>query len=278
MISYCIKTNNTKIIEYLLNEFEKIKFPNIYYSSRSFKKFENFIIHYKEENIENFNNIIIDIIVNLIIKFYEEKIIKKIININYFYFETNEKLIIFNNCNEFIKEQKEELFETLFKEVENYLQTNNRIYIDGIVNFRLNEYIKKLDNIVDIGVNQYIIEKEYREFISMLKVYVNSTNCKADIMHLIYINGESILLDKEKNIVKYKNEINTVKYLSDISFSSNDMALNTLLSLLPNRIEIHIIDREDEFINTLKLIFESRIRICNDCNICRTYRKINNVK
>ena len=77
MISYCIKTNNTKIIEYLLNEFEKIKFPNIYYSSRSFKKFENFIIHYKEENIENFNNIIIDIIVNLIIKFYEEKIIKK---------------------------------------------------------------------------------------------------------------------------------------------------------------------------------------------------------
>ena len=278
MISYCIKTNNTKIIEYLLNEFEKIKFPNIYYSSRSFKKFENFIIHYKEENIENFNNIIIDIIVNLIIKFYEEKIIKKIININYFYFETNEKLIIFNNCNEFIKEQKEELFETLFKEVENYLQTNNRIYIDGIVNFRLNEYIKKLDNIVDIGVNQYIIEKEYREFISMLKVYVNSTNCKADIMHLIYINGESILLDKEKNIVKYKNEINTVKYLSDISFSSNDMALNTLLSLLPNRIEIHIIDREDEFINTLKLIFESRIRICNDCNICRKYRKINNVK
>ena len=131
---------------------------------------------------------------------------------------------------------------------------------------------------MDLSVNQYIIEKEYKEFINLLKIYINSTEPKTDILHLIYINGESILLDKEKNIIKIDQNINNAKYLSDITFSSNDIALNTLLSLLPRKIEIHIINNEDEFINTLKLIFENRISICNSCNICKTYKTINNIK
>ena len=68
------------------------------------------------------------------------------------------------------------------------------------------------------------------------------------------------------------------QYLSDISFSSNDYALNTLLTLLPRKIEIHLIGYEDEFINTLKLIFGTKIFICTDCNICRTYKVLNNVR
>ena len=81
-------------------------------------------------------------------------------------------------------------------------------------------------------------------------------------------------MDKEKNIVQLDTNINNAKYLSDITFSSNDIALNTLLTLLPEKIEVHIIDKEDEFINTIKLIFENRVRICTDCNMCKTYRML----
>jgi len=129
-----------------------------------------------------------------------------------------------------------------------------------------------------MAVNQYIIEKEYTEFISLLKTYVSTTECCASVLHLIYYNGESIVLDEEKNIVSISDNVLNAKYLSDISFSSNDFALNTLLSMLPKRLDIHIIDNEDEFIDTLKLIFDDRIRICKDCNICRTYRILNNTK
>ncbi len=66
------------------------------------------------------------------------------------------------------------------------------------------------------------------------------------------------------------------KYLSDISFSSNDYALNTLLTLLPEKIYIHLIDsNEDEFINTLNLIFDNRVCLCRDCNICKIYKENN---
>lgn len=278
MKSYCIKTDNEKIIEYLLNKISKLDLPNIYYCNKSFKIYENVIMHYKEKNIERFNNIIADIITETIIEFYQDKILKRIINVNYFYFDELERKIILENCGEFTKQEEEEIKETVFVGVKNYILEHRNIVLEGVANFRINEYIKILDNIVDMSVNKYIIEKEYREFINLLKVYVNSTESKTEILHLIYTNGESILLDKDKNIIQVDYNLNSAKYLSDITFSSNDIALNTLLSLLPKKIEVHIINSEDEFINTLKLIFENRVRICTSCNICKTYKALNNIK
>ena len=278
MKSYCIKTDNEKIIEYLLNKFLNIDFPDIYYCHKSFKIYENVIIHYKDSNIEKFENIVAILILDTILEFYQEKIIKRIININYFYFDDFERNIIFENCVEFLKQDKFEIKETLFKEIKAYIKDNRNIVLEGVANFRINEYIKLIDNIVDMSVNKYIIEKEYKEFINLLKIFVNTSESKMEIIHLIYVNGESILLDKDKNIIQIDCNINNAKYLSDITFSSNDIALNTLLSILPSKIEVHIINEEDEFINTLKLIFENRIKICTECNICKTYRMINNIK
>ena len=278
MKSYCIKTDNEKIIEYLLNKISKLDLPNIYYCNKSFKIYENVIVHYKEENIDKFINIVADIITEAIIEFYQDKILKRIINVNYFYFDELERKIILENCREFTKQEGEEIKETVFMGVKNYILEHRNIVLEGVANFRINEYIKILDNIVDMAVNKYIIEKEYREFINLLKVYVNSTESKTDILHLIYTNGESILLDKDKNIIQIDYNLNNAKYLSDVTFSSNDIALNTLLSLLPKKIEVHIINIEDEFINTLKLIFENRVRICTSCNICKTYKALNNIK
>ena len=80
-------------------------------------------------------------------------------------------------------------------------------------------------------------------------------------------------VDENKEIIMVANDGLNTKYLSDISFSSNDYTLNTLLSLLPKKIYIHLIDScIDEFINTLQAIFESRVNICTDCDICNLYK------
>ena len=74
--------------------------------------------------------------------------------------------------------------------------------------------------------------------------------------------------------IKIDENILSRKYLSDISFSSNDYILNTLLNLIPKKIYIHTMnDTTDEFINTIKLIFEDRVSLCNDCSICKIYKK-----
>ena len=88
-------------------------------------------------------------------------------------------------------------------------------------------------------------------------------------------------MNQNKHVISLDDIIFDAKYLSDISFSSNDYALNGLLTLLPKKIYIHLIDNiVDEFIHTLGLIFEDRVEICTDCSICRIYKnsKIKNKK
>jgi len=278
MKSYCIKINDEKIINYLLFQIEKIDFSNIYYCNKEFKIYKNVCLHYKGENVEGFEEFIAELITGAIINFYEEKIINRIINSNYFYFDDFEKKIIIENCNKLKINEMDTKKESLYKEIKQYIMEYKNIVLEGIINFRIKEYIQKLDSIVDMAVNQYIIEKEYTEFINLLRIYINTSEATIKSLHLIYINGESILLDEERNIVSVSNNALNAKYLSDISFSSNDFALNTLLSLLPQKLYVHIIDIEDDFIETLKLIFEERLNICKDCNICKTYKMINNVK
>ena len=282
MKSFCIKTNNKSIIEYLLKNIEAIPLNDIYFINKHFKIYDNIIVHYKGENIDLFCNYLSDILSSTIINYYEPNLIKKIINYNYFYFDDFEKKIILNNCNDFIKEAQDDSLkfrkEELCINILNYITNNKTVVLDGFVNFRIPEYFDTLDYIVDFSVNKYVIEKEYTEFINILKLYVDSKPSNTRLVHLIYTNGESILLDDKKHVIPLSNDMFDAKYLSDISFSSNDFALNALLTLIPEKIEIHLITFEDEFINTLKLIFGTRISICTDCNICSTYKVLNNVR
>lgn len=278
MKSFCFKTNNTKILNYLLNRIQEIDFENLIYSQNQFKIYKNITIHYRGNNNNKFYNFLTELIGEVVIEFYEEKILKQLINYNYFYFDEYEKNKILENCMQLIEP---EMYNTKLldnKNIKEYVKENKAMILDGFVYFRLRAYLEYLDEVVDSGVNQFVIEKEYREFISLLRVYVESKVPEYNLLHLIYINGESILLDEKRNIVSVSENIYNAKYLSDISFSSNDFALNTLLCLLPRRIEIHLIDDTDEFINTLKLIFEGRVTICKDCDICKTYKILNNAK
>ena len=82
---------------------------------------------------------------------------------------------------------------------------------------------------------------------------------------MVYNKSKAILLDENNNIIEDKSLELNAKYLSDISFSANDYAFNTILSLVPKKIYIHLIDEKcDEFINTLKLIFENRVVFCKE--------------
>lgn len=279
MKSFCIKTNNNKIIEYLLKNISDLNIENIYYNSKKFKLYNNVIIHYLGKDLSLFYNKLSDIIANCIINFYEEKLVNHILNYNYFYFDFYEKNEIIKECTNLldIKETNDFIYrkECILANVFKYLTENNSMILSGFVNFRLQNYIKSIDSAVDIAVNKFILEKEYKEFIDLLKLYIKSKEPNINSIHLIYMNEDSILLDENKNILAISQDVFNAKYLSDISFSSNDYILNTLLDLLPKEINIHLIQGDDEFIKTLKLIFENRIHICNDCDICKTYRLIN---
>ncbi len=198
------------------------------------------------------------------------------ISFNYFYFSELEKKYILENSIQLLASSKSDYIHrenVITQSTTKFLRENRSFVLDGFINFRLSKYMQILDETVDLAVDKFLIEREYNEFISLLKLYINSKETNASIIHLIYSKNESVLLDENKNLINTNENVFSAKYLSDISFSSNDYSLNTLLNIVPEKIYIHLVDCiEDEFINTVKLIFEDRVFICNDCPICNIYK------
>ena len=263
MKTICIKTNNESSIDYLLNQLKNIKEAGFCVSFHKFKVFNNIFIHFDENKIFFVLTELANVLSTLIIKNYEPLIEKRIFLREYIYFDKLEQKEILEKINkeilnnEYYSNRRSILYNIFYQ----FLSKNNKLFLKGFITFRLEKYINELSAQIDTIVNSYILEKEYEEFISLLNLYVNSEQSKIDSVHLIYKNKEPILLDNHNNPIKCDINLTNAKYLSDISFSSADVVFNTLLNIIPQKIYIHLNNKEkDEFINTLELIFENRVR------------------
>ena len=275
MKSLCIKTNNSNLINYLLNELQHLELDDICFLTQEFKHFKNVIVHYRGTNDYIFLDKISSILSLLVIDELEEDFLNSLLIQNYFYFDANERKDIINLSFDIMSYSQNfnAKFKTIYSSFYEYLLNHRSLYLKGFTNFRLKNYFAILDEVITEAVNSYIIEKEYLEFISLLRLYINSQNSNCELVHIVYSSSNTILLDENKQIIDISEDCLNTKYLSDISFSSNDYTLNSLLTLLPKEIYVHLIDNYiDEFINTLQAIFENRVHICTDCNICKIYK------
>ena len=279
MNSLCIKTNDDSTLKYLQNEFSEFNMLNVSFSCNEFKLYKNIIIHYTGIDTELFYTKLATILSYLVIDNFEESIIKNIIMSNYFYFDSIEISNIVDLCSENLCDDEFSLSNrqlSLFNAFYDYITTHHSIVLTGFINFRLYEYRNLLNNLVDFSVNEFIIEREYLEFISLVRLYVNSQPSNYGIVHIICFDFDTILLNKNLETIEINKNALNAKYLSDVTFSDNDYILNTLLNLLPSKIFLHVksLSSNSEFVNTLKLIFEDRLQICSDCNICNLYKNI----
>lgn len=300
MISFCIKTNNQSDILKLTNYISEIQLDNIVFLTKNFSKYTNIIVHYLGNDTEIFYEYFANTFCDFIIDNYESNILNDILVSNFFYFDKTELSEIKKICDSMLNNvplNKILPFQQLKSETANdekisissrkdllinnilsYLKSSKSMILNGFLRFRIYDYINFLNDLVDSAVNEFVINKEYSEFIELLKLYIDSKPPRSELIHLIYINEESILLDKNRNIISLSHNNLDIPYLSDISFSSNDYALNSLLSLLPKKLIIHTSDIEDDFVNTLKLIFNSKVTICKHCSICDTYKLVESKK
>lgn len=160
MKSICLKTNNNEIISYIIKRLED-DFDEIVISENQFKIFKNVIVHYLGQNERKFLLQFAEMIAKMISIFYERKILDKIIDENYCYFEDFEKQIILKICEKIIELQeasykyKEEILKGLVYEY--FLEGNKYMILDGFMNFRVRPYLEVLDYVVDTSVTNFVL-------------------------------------------------------------------------------------------------------------------------
>ena len=274
MISICLKSINKSFLNQLENYLDTTQFPDIVYSQKKFKIFHNLIIHYIGENEKGFYNVFSNLLSNFIINNFEKKFILQQLTFDFFYFSKSEKkeilTYILAKLNSEINFNRK--ISILQNAIINFFTNYSKCNLDGFINFRISDYKNFINLLLEKEINDFVIKKEYCEYVNLLQEYVAMQQPQTNTVHLIYSDTEKFLLDNSKNIISTNTN---QKYISDISFSSNDFILNSLLSFLPKKIIIHLNTKKDNFINFLELIFKDRFIICSNCDICSNYSSYN---
>lgn len=230
------------------------------------------------------------ILSDVIIKYWEPKLLRKIIKENYYYLNEKEKEKVLDITNQLLDDEKAVVpggfyritrRNKIMKCVVEYLGSENTLNIDGFVNFRLGIYLKELNEAMERAIEVFVAEKEYNEFIKLLKYFVDIQECKLDIIHLMQSDdGRYILLDKDKKSInaEYFDELKSD--ISDGNMNFDDLLISTLITISPRTIYIHDIDsfRNKELAKTIKSVFNERIVDCSGCELCRSERKLGEVK
>lgn len=222
---------------------------------------------------------------------YETDLVEKLLKDNYNYLEPEDYSEVRNRCLSVISGTG--MFTTqglmfnigrrnsILKKIEEFLGESPEIILDGFITFRLKDANEELSEVIEKISEDYAMEKEYSEFIRLLKYFVEIQESRYDAVNIFILsNGDFKIEDDEHNDI-------TIKFFEDFSgdgiegdINKHDMLVSALITNAPKRITIHGIenDKANELIETIKSIFIERIIICTGCERCNEncYNKLNN--
>lgn len=159
----------------------------------------------------------------------------------------------------------------ILKKIDEFLSESAEMILDGFITFRLKDTNSEINEVIEKITEDYVMEKEYSEFIRLLKYFVEIQESKYDeVSILILASGEFKIEDNDCNDITQSFFEDFCGDCIDGDINKHDMLISALITNAPKRINIHGIenDKINELIETIKSIFLDRIFICPGCARC----------
>jgi putative sporulation protein YtxC len=163
------------------------------------------------------------------------------------------------------------IYHQILSRVRDYFEKHEHINLDGFINFRLKDYDEYLNKIAAQAAEEYAIDKEYEEFINLLKYFVEIGEAKEARVDIIILpSGEHIILDENKKDITKKCHLEFEGVTTNEEIKNDDLLISSLISISPNKIIIHNINnlKNIELIMTLQNVFAGRLVVCHGCELC----------
>lgn len=158
----------------------------------------------------------------------------------------------------------------VLRQVDGYLVENRVLDIDGFVRFRLKDYMRLLESVIEQAVDEFMVEKEYREFILLLKHFLAAQEPRVDRVHvLVSRDGGFRLVDDEGCSIseQFLAECLTESGTKDVN--RDDLLISALITIAPRRLKLHLPSgAEGEGLRTLRAVFADRLSVCHGCDLC----------
>ncbi len=240
-----------------------------------------YTLNLPSEKLENLSSILADFIVNNM----EDILVYQIIKQQYYYFNHDERKKIYIKAKEALN--PDNLYDTniyyidrrkkrVKERINIYLQYNNEINLDGFIRFRLKNYCRELELAVEEAVDDYLMEKEYNEFIRLLKYFVEVQEPKREKVHVVLEkNGYFDLYDENDNLINNDYLEGFIVELMDEDVNYEDLLISALITIAPENIILHQSQdtKKCNTVKTIKKVFGNRVEDCKGCEKCNHLKK-----
>lgn len=157
------------------------------------------------------------------------------------------------------------------KKIQDCLEENTEININGFITFRMKDLREDIEEIIDKVVENYMVEKEYREFVKLLKYFVDIQESKIEEIDIcIGENGNYSIRDNTgKDIFnEFMKELAECRVDTDANIE--DVIISGLITNAPKNVVIHGKENctNKEFLETIINVFGERVSYCEGCSIC----------
>lgn len=224
-----------------------------------------------------------NILYNIVIEKYREKELFNFLTETYFFLkqeeilEVEEMIMKVLRSEENLKDEKMifciSKINSIIEKIKTCLEENEEINIKGFITFRMKELREDIEEIIDKVVEEYMVEKEYKEFVKLLKYFVDIQESKIEKINIyIHEGGGYELKDGYGNDIfnEFMKELSECKI--DTKAKIEDIIISGLITNAPKQVIIHHKENclNAEFIETIVNVFGDRVFYCTGCTNCET--------
>lgn len=237
---------------------------------------------YSEENFEKIKIYISELLYEMVIKNYKEKELFEFITDTYFFLKQEEILevetvimdVFFRRTS--IRDETsvycENKINTIITKIKECLEENNEFNINGFITFRMKELRNYIESIIDKIIEKYMVEKEYKEFIKLLRYFVDIQDSRIDTVNIFINNsGEyTVLNENNSNLFsEFMKELSDCKLGVDANVE--DVIISGLITNAPKKINIYQKKycTNKEFIDTIINVFGNRVNFISEVNLTK---------
>lgn len=157
-----------------------------------------------------------------------------------------------------------------------YLQRHDSVVVDGFVTFRLKDYVEELALAVDRAVEDFLLEREYREFIGLLRHFVTNHAERPTVAECILAADGMFRLEDERGRVLAPDVVDDLAMGPGRGeVAPEDLVVSALITVAPRRVRLHLPDGatplSGDAIDSLREVFFGQVDICAGCSRCRPH-------
>lgn len=229
-------------------------------------------------------NALADIIIGNLERFFVAKIVEN----NYGYFDHTERDQILEkamlNLNNYTAPNgirylpQIDRKDRVLTRILDYLKSNNELIVEGFIRFRLKDYFQELEAAVEKSVEDHMMEKEYMEFVRLLRYFVDIQEPKTGSVNIILRDqGVFRLLDEGGHVIDNEYLEGFILQMMDGDIDYGDLLISALISIAPANIIVHF-SEDHPVVETLNSIFGTRVTFCKGCHYCELSKEASKVK